>query len=127
MQLCSEEALLPEEFHIRHTCGLGQNLYVMPDGRAYPCYAWCSEDKLLGNLAREDLTELLSRGTLYEYCSHDVDSNEKCKSCEVRYLCGGICKAWVRDRENVESGDFDCEDRKAFFIQMAKKALDDQT
>ena len=122
-QLCSEEVELSGEFHIRHTCGLGQNLYVEPDGSAYPCYAWCAPDKKLGDLGEETLGELLSRGELYEYCRHDVDSNEKCRSCEVRYLCGGICKAWVRDRQNVDSGDFDCGSRKAYFLRLADLVL----
>ena len=120
-QICSEELLLPEDFHIRHSCGLGQNLYVEPDGTAYPCYAWCAPDKKLGDLGRESLGELLDRGGLYEYCRHDVDTNEKCRSCEVRYLCGGICKAWVKDRENVDSGDFDCSLRKAYFLELAER------
>lgn len=124
----SDPGLLPEDAHFgarfypRHTCGLGENLYVEPDGSAYPCYAWCSPDKKLGDLGRESLGELLDRGELYEYCRHDVDTNEKCRSCEVRYLCGGICKAWVRDRMNVDSGDFDCSDRKEHFTRLAAAA-----
>lgn len=124
-QLCSEEMTLPDDFYLRHTCGLGQNLYVRPDGEAYPCYAWCAPDKLLGNLSGESLGDLLDRGELYEYCRHDVDSNEKCRSCEVRYLCGGVCKAWVSDRENIDSGDFDCSARKQYFIGLIKKLPDD--
>ena len=120
-QLCSEELLLDEHFRPRHTCGLGQNLYVKPDGSTYPCYAWCAPDKILGDLSIESLHDLLLRGDLYEYCRHDVDTNEKCRSCEVRYLCGGICKAWVRDKDNVDSGSFDCSDRLAYYRQVAEK------
>ncbi len=120
-QVCSEELALPEDFHIRHSCGLGQNLYAEPDGSAYPCYAWCAPDKKLGDLSRESLGELLDRGELYGYCRHDVDSNEKCRSCEVRYLCGGICRAWVKDREDVDSGAFDCSLRKEYFLQLAQR------
>ena len=108
-------------FRPRRSCGLGQNLYVRPDGSAWPCYAWCAPDKKLGDLARESLGAMLARGELYEYCRHDVDTNEKCRSCEVRYLCGGICRAWVNDRENVDSGDFDCADRKAYFLRLAER------
>ncbi|MBO4887324.1 MAG: SPASM domain-containing protein [Firmicutes bacterium] len=120
-QLCSEELVLDEHFRPRHTCGLGQNLYVKPDGTAYPCYAWCAPDKILGDLSRESLGDLLDQGKLYEYCCHDVDSNEKCRSCEVRYLCGGICKAWVPNKENIDCGDFDCSDRLAYYRRVAEK------
>lgn len=118
---CSEELSLPIRFQTRYTCGLGQNLYVEPDGSAYPCYAWAEREKRLGELSRENLGELLDRGELFEYCAHDVDTNEKCHSCEVRYLCGGICKAWLRDRENVDSGEFDCAARKEAFTRLAAK------
>ena len=121
-QLCSADHVHPEDFHIRHSCGLGQNLYVEPDGTVYPCYAWCEPEYKLGNLGAESLQELLGRGTLYEYCLHDVDSNEKCHTCEVRYLCGGICKAWVKDHKNIDSGEFDCSARKAYFMKEAVKA-----
>ncbi len=118
-QLCSSEQTVLQEFTFRHSCGLGQNLYVEPDGAAYPCYAWCEPEHRLGCLGKENLREILERGTLYEYCRHDVDSNEKCRTCEVRYLCGGICKAWVKDRKNIDSGDFDCTSRKAYFLKEA--------
>lgn len=109
--------------NLRHSCGLGQNLYVEPDGRAYPCYAWCGPDKLLGNLATERLSDLLARGELYALCSHDVDSNEKCCTCEVRYLCGGMCKAWVSSDGDIDSGAFDCVSRKAHLLAQARRVL----
>ena len=109
---------------LRHSCGLGQNLYVEPDGRAYPCYAWCGPDKLLGNLATERLSDLLARGELYALCFHDVDSNEKCRTCEVRYLCGGMCKAWASSHGSVDSGAFDCASRKAHLLAQARRVLD---
>ena len=120
-QLCGEEVSLENPFRPRHSCGLGQNLYIEPDGAAYPCYAWCSPEAKLGDLGREGLGELLDRGGLYEYCRHDVDSNAKCKSCEVRYLCGGVCKAWVRDKRDIDSGDFDCSSRKEYFMRLIQR------
>ena len=119
LQLCLGETDAADDFYLRHTCGLGQNLYVEPDGAAYPCYAWCGPEHRLGDLASESLGTLLDRGGLFEYCRHDVDTNEKCRHCEVRYLCGGICKARVRDRHNIDSGDFDCTEQKRFFLHMA--------
>ncbi len=117
--MCSDAQAAPAHFTFRHSCGLGQNLYVEPDGAAYPCYAWCEPEHRLGRLGQERLRAVLQRGTLYEYARHDVDSNEKCKTCEVRYLCGGICKAWVKDRVNIDSGDFDCTALKARLLHEA--------
>lgn len=117
-QLCAEEMEYDPQFRPRHTCGLGQNLYVQPDGGTFPCYAWCSPNKKLGDLSAESLGSLLDRGGLYEYTRHDVDTNEKCCKCEVRYLCGGICKAWAGDKDNVDSGDFDCSDRESHYRRL---------
>ncbi len=117
--LCAEEMDFSERFRPRFSCGLGQNLYVEPNGDAYPCYAWCEREKLLGNFSETSLSALLDKGALYEYCAHTVDTNEKCKACEVRYLCGGVCKAWARDKHNIDSGDFDCAARKEYFTRMA--------
>jgi uncharacterized protein len=120
-QLCSEELEVSEDFCLRYTCGLGQNLYVEPNGDTYPCYAWCATDKKLGNLNAETLGKLLDRRELFEYCRHDVDTNEKCRTCEVRYICGGICKAWVNNKDNVDSGNFDCSSRKEYYLKVAEK------
>lgn len=40
--LCSEEPEAMEDFHLRHSCGLGRNLYIEPDGSIHPCYAYWS-------------------------------------------------------------------------------------
>ena len=95
---------LPPKF----SCGLGHSLYMQPDGSVYPCYAWCEEDHLLGNLANEPLATILDRRDLLAIANSGVDTNEKCRSCEVRYLCGGMCKIYVRDKHDIDSGDFDC-------------------
>lgn len=120
-QLCGEETELNRPFRPRASCGLGRNLYVEPDGTAYPCYAWCAPDKKLGDLSRETLGELLDRGELYGYQSRGVDTNEKCRICEVRYLCGGMCRAWAKDRENPDSGDFDCTSRRNYYTRLARR------
>ena len=123
--LCEEELEIEEHFRPRLSCGLGQNLYVEPDGTAYPCYAWCEPEQKLGDLRTESLGTLLDRGGLYDYCRHNVDTNEKCRTCEVRYLCGGMCRAWAHDKHNVDSGDFDCTGRKDYLLKLAALAATD--
>ncbi len=114
-----EENCISRGFRPKFSCGLGQNLYVKGE-KAYPCYAWCDEDKALGDLRHERLRDILKKGELYEYCKHTVDTNEKCKTCEVRYICGGICKAYYTNKDDVDSGDFDCSARKAYLIKLVE-------
>ncbi len=117
--ICIDESETKRTFRPRFTCGLGQNLYVEPDGGAYPCYAWCGKDKWLGNVVSDGLDAILHSEAFHELSRHDVDTNEKCRTCEVRYFCGGICKAWAADKANIDSGEFDCEARKAAYRHLA--------
>ncbi|MER2183573.1 MAG: radical SAM protein [Clostridia bacterium] len=102
------------------SCGLGHNLYIEPDGKTYPCYAWCSPEHQLGDLSRESVAQLLSRRELLEIMNHGVDTNRKCKTCEVRYLCGGKCKIYVNDKHDIDSPDFDCAEKKAAILKEAE-------
>ncbi|MBI3175233.1 MAG: radical SAM protein [Chloroflexi bacterium] len=74
------------------TCGLGMNLYIAPDGDCYPCHALMGLRNHLGNALREGLPAILQRNDAYRLVT--VDSNEQCRACELRYLCGGFCRAW---------------------------------
>ena len=74
------------------TCGLGMNLYVGPDGGCYPCYALMGERHRLGNALDEGLATVLARNNVYRRVT--VDSNLKCRTCALRYVCGGFCRAW---------------------------------
>ena len=41
------------------TCGIGQNLYVEPDGKAYPCYAWHGKKWYLGSIIEDGLESIV--------------------------------------------------------------------
>jgi uncharacterized protein len=73
------------------TCGLGMNLYIAPDGVCYPCYALMGTSHILGN-AFDGLATVLERNSVYRRVT--VDSNQQCRQCDLRYLCGGFCRAW---------------------------------
>lgn len=99
---------LPRHFQPLYSCGIGESINVEPNGEVYPCYAWCEKNKRIGNLGTEALETMLLRGDLFAYRLHGVDTNEKCAKCGVRYLCGGMCKAWVSDKQNLDAGGFAC-------------------
>lgn len=95
------------------SCGIGQNLYVEPDGAAYPCYAWHGEEWHLGNIAGEIGLEAVVHSAAFENLRrHTVNTNRRCKSCAMRYLCGGACRAWNRQPEcaqhDLNSAPPDC-------------------
>ena len=74
------------------TCGLGMNLYVDPEGECYPCYTLVGDRHKLGNALEEGLPAILARNNAYRLVT--VDSNTRCSQCDLRYLCGGFCRAW---------------------------------
>ncbi|MBI4928915.1 MAG: SPASM domain-containing protein, partial [Anaerolineae bacterium] len=78
------------------SCGMGQNLYIEPDGAAYPCYAWHAPAWRLGNvLVPDGLAEVLNSSAWKSLGCATVDSNRGCRTCALRYLCGGMCRAWT--------------------------------
>lgn len=66
----------------------------------------------LGDLSRESIADVLARGDLLAIANSGVETNEKCRTCEVRYFCGGMCKVYVRNKHDIDSGDFDCAEIK---------------
>ena len=57
-----------------------------------------------------------------------VDTIEKCRECEYRYLCGGACRAWGnQDTLDLNTAPVECEhlkQRAQKLITAAKKYLD---
>lgn len=79
------------------TCGLGQNLYVEPDGSAFPCYACHGQGLNLGKInTKIGLTEIIHSLDFQKLRSQTVNNRQTCQKCELRYLCGGACLAWNR-------------------------------
>ncbi len=86
------------------SCGMGQNLYIEPDGSAYPCYAWHGEQWLLGNLSGDGrLGGIVQSASFQKLARHTVNTNHRCGNCPLRYLCGGACRAWNRQPESVQA------------------------
>jgi uncharacterized protein len=95
------------QLHPAATCGLGMNLYVAPDGACYPCYALTGTAHHLGNVLEEGLAAVLTSGIYQHLKQVTVDSNQQCRICALRYLCGGFCRAW-RSAADPDSPPQDC-------------------
>ena len=111
------------------SCGFGQNLYVEPDGGAYPCYAWHGEPWRLGSVVGENaLLELLDSERFRGLKTHTVDSNRGCAECSLRYLCGGACRAWNRQgperQTDPDAPPLDCGALHARARSLMLSALD---
>ena len=94
MQHVRPEEMLKTQWRPLTTCGIGQNLFVKPGGGAYPCYAWCDDHTLIGNVFADGLATVLASAGFARLLACSVDTIDKCRDCEFRYLCGGACRAW---------------------------------
>ncbi len=124
--LCTSEPRAEEEipaglFHPRFSCGLGEHIFFAADGRAYPCPALYGEKHLIG-CAQDGLAAILDTPGYRTYRRNGVETNHKCRTCGVRYLCGGMCRAWVKGTNGPDSGAFACAARKKRYRDEAEKA-----
>ena len=98
-------------FNPTASCGMGQNLYVEPDGAAYPCYAWHDERWTLGYINDDDgLRGVIASDAFRNLGKHTVNTNRKCQHCPLRFLCGGACRAWngQQHQDDLDAPPVDC-------------------
>ncbi len=120
--------LIESGFHPVASCGLGQNLYVEPSGQAFPCYAYHQPHSFLGNTIEAGLRPGLESDSFRDLARHTVDTNPKCRSCDLRYLCGGACRAWCGEaaQHNLNGPPPECEglkQRAAGLLNAARREL----
>jgi len=127
MQHVSPDEMLKTPFRPLTTCGIGQNLFVRPDGKSYPCYAWCGEHTYIGNVFDDGLKTVLVSPAFTHLKECTVDTIDKCRDCNYRYLCGGACRAWGnRQALNLNAAPAQCEHlqiRAERLIQAARVFL----
>jgi uncharacterized protein len=123
MQHVSPEDMLKSEFHPLTSCGIGQNLFVKPDGTSYPCYAWCGAHTCVGNVFTEGLETVLTLPAFVRLMDCSVDTIEQCRDCEYRYLCGGACRAWGNQNElNLNAAPPQCDHLKTRAQKLTETA-----
>lgn len=86
--LCSLQKNSP-----KHLCGVGNgSLEIDHNGDIYPCYRLMDKKWRLGNILCDDIFQIYSHSPiLKELRDKTVDTDEHCKVCTVKYLCGGNC------------------------------------
>ncbi|MDH6356404.1 radical SAM protein [Parabacteroides sp. PF5-9] len=127
MQHLSPEEMLKTPCNALLSCGIGQNIFIRPDGRSYPCYAWCGEHSYIGNVFEKGLNTVLTSPQFTRLTACTVETIIKCKDCDYRYLCGGACRAWGNQQENdLNAAPVQCthlQEKAEKLIQAAKTYL----
>lgn len=92
----------------RLSCGLGNLISIGYDSKIYPCPSLSYPDCELGDL-NSTIDEIMVKAN--EFANHySVDNtNEECKSCELRYFCGGGCRACSYGLGDISGLDPSCD------------------
>jgi radical SAM protein with 4Fe4S-binding SPASM domain len=71
------------------------SLSIADNGDVYPCHLFHSSEFRFGNIFHDPFEKIFFGDGVKEYVrSMDVeDNNPTCRTCEVRFLCGGGCHA----------------------------------
>ena len=71
------------------------NISVADSGDVYPCHLFHYERYKFGNIFTDSFKDIFFGSKIKQYVeSMDVEANNSiCSTCEVRFLCGGGCKA----------------------------------
>lgn len=78
------------ELEARKSCGAGSSIIsVTSEGDIYPCHMMHDTNTVMGNILERPLEEILYNAKPLP----NVEDIEKCQNCEMKYLCGGGCKA----------------------------------
>jgi len=108
------EEWVQSDYFPRSNCGLGQVLMINPDGSVYPCHVFAHPEYHLGNILEQSISELVNSQKYKDLRSIGVNSDKKCKKCQLRYICGGPCRAW---------GNKDCTELYERALTLLMKAL----
>lgn len=84
----SRGPILPRITRRTSGCGYCEQFVVGPRGHVYPCHLL---DHKIGHI--DDRSVLEYTRLLREIAGYlDVDHTEGCRTCDIRYLCGGSCR-----------------------------------
>lgn len=77
----------------RSGCLAGLPLYIDPKGDIYPCFYMMLPEFKIGNVKEHDLCEIYKTDLMKKLMGITIADIEECKDCDIRYFCGGSCRA----------------------------------
>ena len=83
------------DFNVFTNCGACNSVIAVNyNGDIYPCQACMLSELKITNLESENwLNELVNSKIRKDFLNSHIDNIEKCKNCNLRYFCGGGCRA----------------------------------
>ena len=99
-------------------CAIGDGeISISCTGDLYPCQLLHNQECLIGNIKETSFLELYNSKAMDRFKFNTVGKIDKCKKCDIKYLCGGACQArhYSETGSINETGDF-CEYEKKGII-----------
>jgi radical SAM protein with 4Fe4S-binding SPASM domain len=97
----------------RNHCGMGiGELAMLSNGDVFPCQLLCKPQFLAGNVFDQPLEQIFRTSPVLSRLRQvTVDEVPGCSTCDMRYSCGGSCRANAMEMHgNIESHNtFQCE------------------
>ncbi len=95
---CLRKLLHPQPNHTE--CGAGGGfIAVIPDGRIFPCFETVPERE--NSIGHIDSGFNTHKRRIFQHMH--VDAKEECKTCWIKYFCGGGCHAFdIRYNNNIK-------------------------
>lgn len=79
----------------RRRCGAGaETIAIGACGDVFPCQMLMADELNAGDFRKTSLSDILASGIFDRVTRVSVDTISECRSCVVRYICGGSCRAW---------------------------------
>lgn len=108
----TSQDFLPKKFIRKISCGMGVKcISIESNGDVYPCQLMHIDTLLMGNIRSSSLNKIYFHSSVSAFCRGlNVNNFNECKSCQIKYLCGGGCRARALfERGSLNSADGLCE------------------
>jgi radical SAM protein with 4Fe4S-binding SPASM domain len=116
-RLCSTLAAAGESKICK--CAMAEaEISLSPQGEVYPCHLLHLPRFVAGSIRQHSLAKIWEDSPVLKKCRQlTVDRIAKCKTCEIRYICGGACRARAFfEMGSIEmAGDF-CQYEKLAYL-----------
>ncbi len=91
---------------------------ISATGDVYPCQLLHYREFLAGNIYEQDIRDIYYNSPVLESCRRlTVDNLEGCKTCFLRYVCGGACRARAyHECGDIHSSSDFCDYEKRAFV-----------
>jgi radical SAM protein with 4Fe4S-binding SPASM domain len=100
-------------------CAIGDaEISISDTGDVYPCHLLHIPQFLAGNVKEQSLDSIYQTSNVLKACRElTVLEINQCKKCEIRFICGGACRARAFFEKNrIDVSDDFCEYEKQAFI-----------